>query len=609
MPWPSRQAARRWAPELGLAALALVVSLGFLGSVDLKGKREQRAAAEALDTIVNDHWLIAEIQSRPRLEKPPLPRWPIAALMTVTGRADEWTVRLPSALAAVLMVGLVYDLGRRLGGRSVGLAAGLALASMASFIVETRQAGNDTPLALFTTLALYAAWRRLHGPTIAPEPTAEVPDPPPIDPTATPGDRRWNLLFHAALGLGVLSKGPVILGLVALTLVPYLALARRLRAGLRALGDLRGFALFVVLSLCWPVPVVLSDSSALGVWSLEIGQKAVGAGVEEHKWREPLILNWIWMVLPWTPLAALGLGLPLLRGGRALRPAIWFPWAWAAVNLIMFSAWTVSKPNYYLPCLPGVALLVGIEWVRLTRMARAGAAGALRIVQLYWVVPLAAALVVPAIIARLAPNYLDGTLLITASSLACTFLSYRAWRRGAVVGAMAPLGAGVAVAVLVLYGLLAPRLLNVQSHRPLAAKLDQILPADQRTVMFFDELDEGLWFYLRDRTLTPVPGSQPRFNRGFDMLVEERQQILVRDPALRKRQSLDLLLRWLDQPAEHPSPYILIRAKLFDEFAPALAGRVEVVYHEPELDRASFVLLRAPDRPVAVAAEPGPGPR
>ena len=72
--------------------------MGFLGAIDLWGKREQRASAEAIDTIDQDHWLVARIQGRPRLEKPPLPRWTIAALMRLTGRRDEWMVRLPSAL-------------------------------------------------------------------------------------------------------------------------------------------------------------------------------------------------------------------------------------------------------------------------------------------------------------------------------------------------------------------------------------------------------------------------------------------------------------------------------------------------------------------------------
>ncbi len=152
----------KWWPEVLIAALACAVFLGFLGSIDLWGKREQRTAVEAIDTIDQHHWLVAELQGRPRLEKPPLPRWSIAAVFWLTGRRDEWILRLPSAICGLATVGLVLSLGRRMAGESVGRAAALVLCSTAFFVGEMRQASNDAPLALFTTLALYAAWRRLH---------------------------------------------------------------------------------------------------------------------------------------------------------------------------------------------------------------------------------------------------------------------------------------------------------------------------------------------------------------------------------------------------------------------------------------------------------------
>ena len=215
---------RRHAPELALAVIASTMFLARLGAIDLWGKREQRASAEALDTIEHDNWLVAYIQCRPRLEKPPLPRWTIAALMKVTGLQDEWIVRLPNALSALAMVALVCGLGRRMAGRSVGLAAGLALASTFFFVIESRQAGNDGPLAFFTTLALYAAFRRLHG---AP---ADQPCGPPAERL---GRRGWSVLMWVSMGLGFLSKGPISVLLPALAVVPYLILAKRFKAGSR----------------------------------------------------------------------------------------------------------------------------------------------------------------------------------------------------------------------------------------------------------------------------------------------------------------------------------------------------------------------------------------
>src|SRR5205085_12666265 len=118
-------------------------------------------AAEAFATLDHTHWLVAGIPGRPRLEKPPLPRLAIAGLMVLTGRRDEWMVRLPGAICALGTVALVYGLGRRMGGRPVGLAAALVLCSLGFFVGEMRQASNDGPLAMFTTLALFAAWRLL----------------------------------------------------------------------------------------------------------------------------------------------------------------------------------------------------------------------------------------------------------------------------------------------------------------------------------------------------------------------------------------------------------------------------------------------------------------
>src|SRR5262249_44989660 len=156
------------------------------------------------------------------------------------------------------------------------------------------------------------------------------------------------------------------------------------------------------------------------------------------------------------------------------------------------------KPNYYLPCLPGVALLVGVEWVRLTRLARG--AGPLsgrsrRFLQGHWVILFVGALAAPVVMAQRWPDYLGWTLALSASLAAGVRASAWAWRRGADAGALAPLVAALVAAVLVGYGAIAPPYIAAHSHRAIAATLDRLLPAEARTVMFYHELDEGLWFY------------------------------------------------------------------------------------------------------------------
>lgn len=602
MPKSGMQWVWRRMPEIVLATLAGAVFLLGLGSVDLWGKREQRASAEAIDTVEHQHWLVAEIQGRPRLEKPPLPRWSIATLFLATGRRDEWVVRLPSVLAALGMVGLVVALGKRISGRPAGLAAGFVLTSIIFFITELRQAGNDGLLAFFTTLALYAAWRRLHAGSSVGETTT---DPPEL------GPRGWSILMYGAMGLGFLSKGPVVLALVALTVVPYLATAGRLRSGLRALIDWRGLLLLLLLILSWPVPVLWHDPNAARVWYLEMAQKAGTAGITHHRKREFFALEWPGMTAPWAILTAFAVALPFRKVGRGHRPMIWFPWCWTVANLAMFCLWNVAKPNYYLPCLPGVALLSGIEWVRLTRAAREPgreATRARRILQFHWVLLFVAALVLPVVVGQTAPEFLGWTLVPALTLAGSVVLSVSAWRRGADALALAPLVAAVAVGIGVAYGAIGPKLNARYSHRILAERLERQLPAETRTVMFYRDLDEGLWFYLHNRDIRPVPNSQPRYNRGADLLDDFERNTIIWDDNARIKADARVLIDWL-QNDQRTDEYILIRNKIYNLlsspkfFGPELGGLVQPVLREEDLNRHEVVLLHAPPRhPVASGA-------
>ena len=594
----SMDGSRRWLPEAVLAILACLVFFGFLGSVELWGKREQRASAEAIDTIDHNHWLVAQIQGRPRLEKPPLPRWTIAVLMTLTGRRDEWMVRFPSALSAIGMVALVYALGKRLGGRSVGLAAGLALTSMGFFISELRQAGNDGPLAFFTTLALYAAWRRLY---------AEPESDPKQQGEAITGSRMWNLLFYGAMGCGFLCKGPIVLMVVAIALVPYFLCTKTFKRGVGLLFDGRGVVLFILVALSWPVPVLLNDPNAGRVWLLEMGQKAGTAGISHHRFRAPLAADWPWMTLPWAILATLAVLLPFLKRVKPVGSALWFPWWWAVGNLVMFCFWSVAKPNYFLPCLPGAAILAGIEWVRLTRTARLvndrEGNRARRILQIHWVAIFVGAAVLPIVIHSRMPEFLGWSVAFSIGSIAAVIASSMAWRRGADAGALAPLTATVALGVLIGYGALGPVENAKRSHRELAETLDRVLPRDEHTVMFFHEIDEGLWFYLHDREIIPVPGSQPEYNDAFKLIEDLRNNRYQADWRDRMKEQEKKFVNWLNTPGR-PSRYVLIRDKEFNLFEASLKGLVVPVFKEEGLKRNPLVLLEviSPD-PIATKAE------
>jgi 4-amino-4-deoxy-L-arabinose transferase-like glycosyltransferase len=603
---------RRLWPEAMVGVLAAAVFLGCLGSLDLWGKREQRLSAEAIDTIAHQHWLVAEIQGRPRLEKPPLPRWIIAALMVLTGRRDEWMIRLPGAASALATVALVYALGRRMGGRPLGLASALVLCSLGFFVAEMRQAGNDGPLALFVTLALLAAWHLLDESQWSGRAGKSR------------GDRAWSLVLYATLGLGFLTKGPIIVMLVAVTIIPYLIVSHRVAEGLRNLVDGWGLLLFAAMAASWPMAVLRQDPNAWRVWLVEMSEKTGIWQTLPHHRHSPLAAQWPGMMLPWSLIAMVAVILPFLPGSpvrtsdqapsrilsRRAPSAVWFPWFWAVGNLGIFSLWTIAKPNYYAPCMPGMALLIGTAWIRLTRRARGsgrGAPASRAVLQAQWVLLFVAAVVAP-IVDR---SWLPPTLWLWSVGIAAALAtgvvwSGSLWRRGGGAVSLAPIAGACALGIVIIYGIMAPVQNARRGHRELAQALHRLVPPEVRAIRFFNEIDEGLWFYLQGMDLLPVPGSHPRYSTAYDLVEAYRSRPV---PSMKledldaRRQAHDTaaLFGWLAVP-DPTTPFLLMRANLYDRLAGHLAWHATLLFRESGLDRNELVLLQVDGpRPVATA--------
>src|SRR5262249_26982038 len=140
-----------------------------------------------------------------RDDKPVLIYWLQMACAQLVG-INEWAARLPSALAALLTVLTVYELGRRLFGARAGLWAGLVLAASFAFVGPAPFANPDSLLLAFSTLALGLFWHDVQS-----------------------GGRGWLGAVGAVAGLAVLAKGPVGLVLPAGVAILFLVWQRRLR--------------------------------------------------------------------------------------------------------------------------------------------------------------------------------------------------------------------------------------------------------------------------------------------------------------------------------------------------------------------------------------------
>ena len=265
-------------------------------------------------------------------------------------------------------------------------------------------------------------------------------------------------------GAGDLSKGPIILMLTATTIIPYLVFSGRLAWGLRRLADGWGLMLLVAVAASWPMAVLHEDPNAWRVWLVEMSEKTGVLQTLPHRRHSLLAEQWPAMMLPWSLIAMAAVVLPFLpessaRGGdggkagvmrRSGASPVWFAWWWSVGNLGIFSLWAIAKPNYYVPCMPGMALLIGSAWVRLGRRARSDgrrARAARAILRCQWVLLFVAAVVAPIVVRPWLPRTLWPWSLAIAAALAiAVILSARAWSRGADAIAMAPVTAACALA-------------------------------------------------------------------------------------------------------------------------------------------------------------------
>jgi 4-amino-4-deoxy-L-arabinose transferase-like glycosyltransferase len=208
---------------LALAAAFFCAVAPTLHWTEFHDSVENLNVATALEMRRGGPWLVPNLQGVPRLAKPPLTAWVTAVairpstlrLLSVRDPALRaaaydrlaFEVRWPALAAMCLTLAAVYQLGRVLGGphdgEVMGLVAALACGSCLLFLRYGRLTTTDCMLALWVAVANWMLGR------------------------AVLQRRYWSgcLGAGAALGLAVMSKGPVALVQTVLPFAAFLAYA------------------------------------------------------------------------------------------------------------------------------------------------------------------------------------------------------------------------------------------------------------------------------------------------------------------------------------------------------------------------------------------------
>jgi 4-amino-4-deoxy-L-arabinose transferase-like glycosyltransferase len=469
---------------------AVALYLGALGATDLWAPDEPRYAHVAAELFAMERGaedlVLLRVNGEPYDQKPPLYFWLAALASAPAGEVTEWTARLPTALAGLATLAVVFAWGRRLFDSRVAAWAAALLATVFDFAFLARRARLDVMLTLFTLLALAACWRIL-----------------------VEGDQRRRTVagLHLALGLATLTKGPVAF-LVLLAALVFVLWERRPRDFVR-LVPAWGWLLSLGLPAAWIAGAVALGPE--GFFDEAVVRNTVGrfaGGVSKVEPWYFFLYQFPANFLPWTLLWPL-LFLELRRRARLpveereQEPAWRFLVCVVGTWLVFFTLSDGKRGLYLLPCFPAAALLCAAAlegWLArrasLGALARRGlAAGLAVIAALGAFVLVVAGDPVPRAGEVVWPGAFGAALLTIALAAAA---ATRALARGGARRA-APLAvalAAVAAVELAVFALLLPAFEPEKSPRPIAEAAAARVPEGEAIGLFgHTAMLGGLNFY------------------------------------------------------------------------------------------------------------------
>ncbi len=310
--------------------IAFVVNNGALDANIM----ESRNLTTAREILEKNNWLEPTMNGELRLEKPPLPTWFSAVIMRFSGQDDLSLLRLPSAIAGMLLVFFLFKLTKELTEDHLlpFLVAGTATTSFYIFFLA-----RDISWDIFChSFMIGAIWLIIKG--------------------LKSVFSGWPEFLGAGtlMGLSFMSKGPV--SFYAL-LLPFL-IAQSLTFGWNEASNKKAaligmVVLTLVISLWWPLTIWLSHPD----YSSMIVQQESSAWINRstrpfyHYWSFP-IQSGIWAIF-----ASIALFFPYARRRINRFGNYNFLAIWILSSLILLSLFPEKKERYLLPLLLPLAII------------------------------------------------------------------------------------------------------------------------------------------------------------------------------------------------------------------------------------------------------------
>ncbi len=325
---------------IGIFLLSFLVKLGSSPLLEIDEAIYAEVAREAYTT---GDYFSAYFNYETEFSKPPFQYFLLQISYAVFG-INEWAVRLPSFMAALGILSLVYLFGKNIRSSNAGLWACLVLCANPGFYGMIRDARMDLTLTFFITLSIYGFYVYTRN-------------------GAAP--LKGVLYMYGGIVAATLTKGPI--GLIFPTAIIFVFIVLKKDWGsFKRLNLFYGLLLLILLTTPWYIYMTHRYGFAFFEKNIihENFRKFLVKGVYEPNPGGHLFLShtFLWYFFPWWLLwfyqQYLWIKNKQLQAPNSQLPTLLLLWFY--IPFVFFSMSKFSLPNYLSVVIPAASLGAGI---------------------------------------------------------------------------------------------------------------------------------------------------------------------------------------------------------------------------------------------------------
>jgi len=331
--------------------LIFVIDLGSTGLVD---ETPPLFAAAGRAMSESGDWLTPKVNGILRFDKPPLFYWFMAIFYSLPGNQiwdnyGTFSARIPSAMSSLVLMIVIADtflISQRQATNKIFLTvvSSLAFALSPLIIIWSKTAVSDSLLCGTVGISLLLFWRRMIC------------------------DTNQNFIFPwLFLGLAILTKGPVAIVIVFLTIFSFLLIQKDWKILIKRLKPLKGIAITLIIALPWFLILLVKEGrpfleSFFGYHNLQRYTSVVNNHSEP--WWFFLFVLFLGS-LPFSVFLIHGIYISIIelvknfrKDSKNSRSLFIFSLCWISSIFVFFSLSATKLPSYWLPAIPAAAILI-----------------------------------------------------------------------------------------------------------------------------------------------------------------------------------------------------------------------------------------------------------